>query len=1072
MFRLHQIKEKIIKNFLLENGRIPTDIELEKILKNMQMYAPTTVPMVPEKDALSNSDFIKTTLQDLVVDRDDINKLTEELNEKADRIQKSTIDESNMIIDRASSILTKYKDNDFKTIYNEVPILPDGADVYNYYVAGPAPYFEEPLPGEIPSYSSQYIDLDSYNVRAGKEGISLVRSAEEVLMASMKITSYSAGDPVFLQTINEVNPISITVRGTADQKKGINITFDIPSSTKISTLELDADSAQVEVWVDGDNLLSKSIDGKTTLIIGKEISDSLILRLYSTESIVPILIRNIKITKDVLGIGNYTSGRYVSLDLEVSSDYGDLLFKPDEYTPDKTSISWEYSAERLYWKALNKDEDGKYLPIDWNSKDHPAADNTLVIESDANDILTSLFTISEDDPNGIKVKMGKDAILFSTPELLGYYAFTTYLTPIMDSGYTLSIYNPLLSGETRLIDTINVSSEGFGYSAPAGETISVDLPAGTHKVELVLKQTDDFNLDEYSYDSKGILKVLSEDFLVDFSLLFTEDIYGQTVDVAIQPYSLTQTSVSKLNHHSTQELLDRFVLDAQNRVLVSTLFPGSLYDIVLLTDTYNTTSPLLIPNELHYFSGDGNSAWEVDMYHTPTGDVTFNDDQSTSTPSGATVTVPSSKVDTTKVEDYVEFLEYSGEDAIAEFTLTEIPTAWADTNIIADNLNTDSELLAGGTSTETITFAANEATPAAQELTYFPIISTITLVPSEGDTDAYTYVYDPSNNKITATREDDTAGIIDISLVYDYASPQDDDVELLVHNIAEELTVLYGGKITLTREPTTASAITVTFGTTSTGSPYTATLADGYWSVADVTNTGAEEGDKVFVEYQITSTSTLDGKTLTISNLPVNATTKKSYTDAATITNPVADSELVLTHPAYDNAAISDVTITVNDIVKWDGSAGLTPTLLGNLLTVDLSSLETDPQEPLSVYITYLSYEHEEPYKLRVEYDYYGKEPYTFSYTFNQVIPADMATVYSNSTMYNNFYDISYYTSEGACYVSSADGETTEFTPDYLTKIACEAADGSWHTSLFLKAELDSNGKDTPIIRRLRFDRQ
>ena len=74
--------------------------------------------------------------------------------------------------------------------------------------------------------------------------------------------------------------------------------------------------------------------------------------------------------------------------------------------------------------------------------------------------------------------------------------------------------------------------------------------------------------------------------------------------------------------------------------------------------------------------------------------------------------------------------------------------------------------------------------------------------------------------------------------------------------------------------------------------------------------------------------------------------------------------------------------------------------------------------------------------------------------------------------MYNNFYDISYYTSEGACYVSSADGVTTEFTPDYLTKIDCEAAEGSWHTSLFLKAELDSDGKDTPIIRRVRFDRQ
>ena len=1069
MFRLHQIKEKIIKNFLLENGRIPTDIELAEILKNMQMYAPTTVPMVPEKDALSNSDFIKTTLQDLVVDRDDINKLTEELNEKADRIQKSTMDESNIIIDRASSILTKYKDNDFKTIYNEIPLLPDGADVYNYYTLGPAPYFEESLPGEIPAYSSQYIDLDSYNVRAGKEGISLVRSAEEVLMASMKITSYSAGDPVFLQTITEVNPISITVRGTADQKKGINITFDIPSSTKISTLELDADSAQVEVWVDGDNILSKSIDGKTTLIIGKEVSDSLILRLYSTESIVPILIRNIKITKDVLGLGNYTSGRYVSLDLEVSSDYGDLLFKPDEYIPDKTSISWEYSAERLYWKALSKDEDGKYLPIDWNSKDHPAEDNTIVIDSIEGTILTSLFNISEDDPNGIKVKMGKDAILFSTPELLGYYAFTTYLTPIMDSGYTLSIYNPIIPGEARLIDTINVSSEGFGYSAPAGETISVDLPAGTHKVELVLKQTDDFNLDEYSYDSKGILKVLSEDFLVDFSLLFTEDIYGQTVNVAIQPYSLTQTSVSKLNHHSTQELLDRFVLDAQNRVLVSTLSPGSLYDIVLLSDTYDTTSPLLIPNELHYFSGDGGSDWEVDMYHIPTGDVTFNDDASTVSNSGATVTVPSSKVATTIVEDYAEFLDYSGEDAIAEFTLTETPIAWATaTNIIADNLNTDSELLAGGTSTETITFGIGntESTPTAVELDYLPIVSTITLVPGAGDADTYTYTYSSTTNKITVERSA-TGAAVDISLVYDYKAPQDDG---LVHNIAEELTVLYLGKIILTREPTAPTEITVTFDNTS--ATHIAALADGYWSIADVTNTGAAEGDKVFVEYQITSTSTLSGKTLTISNLPVNVTTKKSYTDAATITAPVAASELVLTHPVYDNAATSDVTITVNGTSFWDGSSGVSPTLLGNILTVNLSTLVTDPQEPLSVYITYLSYEHEEPYKLRVEYDYYGKWPYTFSYTFNQVVPADMDTVYSNSTMYNNFYDISYYTSEGACYILSADGETREFTLDYLTKIACEAAEGSWHTSLFLKAELDSDGKDTPIIRRLRFDRQ
>ena len=1054
MFRLQQLTKKVIKDFLKKEGRLPSELETQNLLDTLEVYGPSTAPMVPEKEAKSNAIFIRDTLKALVHDRDDISKLTEELTEKVRRIQSSTIDESKDIIARASNILTKYKDNDFKTIHNEVPILPDSADVYKYYLYGPDPYAEILPPGEELGYSSQYIALDSYNVKAGKEGISLMRGAEEIINASLKIKPYSSGNPVFLQTINEINPISITVRGTNEQKKGIDIYFELTTSTNVAQIELDADPAQVEVWVDSKKLLSKSIDGKTALIIGKEVKESLILRLYGTEAIVPILIRNIKLTKVDEGAG-YSSGKYVTLDMQLPSQYGNIIFKPDEYLPKGTHIDWAYSAERLYWTAIEKDEEGNYLPIDWNSNEHSSPTLNAISLTDS---LTSLYTIPENNAQGLKIKMGKDAILFSTSKLLGYYAFTTYVTPTVESGYTLSFYNPKIDESNFLIQKINITSETVQISKDAEESVAVDIPEGTHKVELILNQNEEFNLDNYNYSEKGILKTLLDNFNLQFDLNFASDIFGRTVDIAIQPYGLSQVPAIKFNHISPAERLDSFSWTASNKVIVETLKPGDLYDIIPLKENYYTTQDVLIPNELHYYEGagiEGTDDWTFSLYHEPTTDVTMHTPEVTVTPTGSEITIPKAHLNSTST-DKIQFLQYSGTPPITEFTLEETPIG-ASIDLITDNLDDDCKILEEGAETQVITFGQEEP-EVIEELTYLPITSTITLVQDDTDNEDYTFSYNESTNSVTVERTDMVLSA-QISITYEYEAPQNNNFE---HRIGEELVVTPGGGIALTRS-VSSGQVTVTNGAQS--DDFSASFNGSAYVINDLSSIEAEAGDIVFAQYNTEVQASVENNILTLSNLPVNSTTKKWYTDATTINAPSADTELILNHPVYSNTATNEVTITIN------GSAfGGTLTILGNIITLDLSSEITDPQEPLSLYVTYPSYEHEVPYKIRVEYSYYAKEPYTFNYHFDENIAASVADIYSNSSMYNNFYDISYYTSEGSCYIPT--GDVMDFDPNYTTQETCEDAGGSWHVSLFLKADLTTDGKDTPIIRRIRFDRQ
>ena len=78
------------------------------------------------------------------------------------------------------------------------------------------------------------------------------------------------------------------------------------------------------------------------------------------------------------------------------------------------------------------------------------------------------------------------------------------------------------------------------------------------------------------------------------------------------------------------------------------------------------------------------------------------------------------------------------------------------------------------------------------------------------------------------------------------------------------------------------------------------------------------------------------------------------------------------------------------------------------------------------------------------EYDYYDKHPYTFNYAYNEIVPltwedTGINPLVTNGSLRNHFYDISITRTKG--------------------------------DDLYLKAVLTSDGNESPIIRRLRFER-
>jgi len=72
--RKEQVYTKIIKDFVAEHGRVPTEGELHKLSGN-DMYVPLTVPIVPKDKAVSNTTYFKSTVQGLLDDGYDIMNL-------------------------------------------------------------------------------------------------------------------------------------------------------------------------------------------------------------------------------------------------------------------------------------------------------------------------------------------------------------------------------------------------------------------------------------------------------------------------------------------------------------------------------------------------------------------------------------------------------------------------------------------------------------------------------------------------------------------------------------------------------------------------------------------------------------------------------------------------------------------------------------------------------------------------------------------------------------------------------------------------------------------------------------
>ena len=247
-------------------------------------------------------------------------------------------------------------------------------------------------------------------------------------------------------------------------------------------------------------------------------------------------------------------------------------------------------------------------------------------------------------------------------------------------------------------------------------------------------------------------------------------------------------------------------------------------------------------------------------------------------------------------------------------------------------------------------------------------------------------------------------------------------------------------------------------------------------------------GDKLTIVFQaeieVDWSTAHENKKVLLSNLPDVTKLRKIYRETGVSPDPSANTSIILEHPpanretpgatnyAGTNGNIyleingaagtctgaADANGTVLDPQPktqalcadptgyGDGTAGswtnydVVSNIDGNVLTMDLTdwiAADGEVQEPVNVYAKYESYEHEETYKFKLKYNYYKPEGYSFNYSYNtQVLPTGLQLLQHFPT---DFYDISYYI--------------------------------AGNDDLYLKATLEGSGEESPIIRRLRFER-
>tara|TARA_Y100000034_G_scaffold51318_1_gene63124 strand:+ start:6311 stop:10072 length:3762 start_codon:yes stop_codon:yes gene_type:complete len=633
MDREAQVRDRVIREYFDTYGSTPSSDILEKLITKAGLFSPATKPLVPLYGALSNPNNISKTLHSLLRDRGDINSLLTDLSNKIDRVQETTLLEVNETINKTNNFLRLYKNNTFKSVYNEIPILYSLADVSEFYIQtyGADTFVEA---GEDPDslYIPQYILLDSQNVKSGKEGISLVRNNQQLLQSEIVVSSYSANNPVSTTTLSVLNPISAIVAGVEGDNKGINLSLSILDKD-IATISIDTDPINVSIIIDGNEFLTKSLDGPTILDIHQHVIETLIIILYSNSKQVQVVVRDLVIKETSADPGGqFNEGLYVTVALPIDTTYGDLYFTPDEYTPMGTSIDWEYSSNRLHWDTIGK-KDGEYLLLDWNSNNEsvsPVVSTPTVFPNGS--ILSKIYDLP-DASKDIKVKVGKGAILFKNSvrftefsnnhkhvvyinkegngntsfeeghqhiitnwvveetenhthvlggEVYGTTGFSFYIEVLDPTGYSLSIYNPQTITGTLLFKNAAIQSESVNYSEENPAIIKAELDVGIHRVELEI--ADDIDLSRFDFNQKSILDVLEDDFLIQLDLTLSADSLGREAISWIQPYSLTETDFHKLLLLPEREQLLRFATNYEDKLFVKGMLPTVFSDIVLSTN--------------------------------------------------------------------------------------------------------------------------------------------------------------------------------------------------------------------------------------------------------------------------------------------------------------------------------------------------------------------------------------------------------------------------------------------------------------------------------------------------------
>ena len=642
MDREAQVRDRIIREYYEQEGAMPSEDTLGKLIEQEGLFSPATKPIVPLYGALSNPKYISKTLHNLLKDRTDISMLLENLETKIDRVQEATFTEVTELITKTNNFLKTYKSNSFKNIYNEIPILYSVADVSEFYIQtyGEDVFLEEDS-GTTPLYIPQYILLDSQNVKSGKEGISLVRGSQQSVQSELSISSYSENNPVSINTLNALNPISAVVSGKEGDNKGISL--EVPLlDINVATITIDTDPINVSILIDNKQFLAKSLDGKTTLDIHQTVTEKLTIILYETAKQVQITVRDLIIMETAASPdGIFGEGLYVTVSLPIDKTYGNLLFKPDEFIPPETSIEWEYSANRLHWTPMEKDSNDEYMPLDWNSDDVTVSPISITdLETANGSIISKLFDLPTDS-KGIKVKAGKGAILFKnsvrftsmsenhqhivyiddqgngytgfddghqhdienwtiveannhthllTEELYGTTGFSFYIEVLDETGYSLSLYNPKTITDSRLFKHVSIQSENINYAEDSPETIEQELPVGLHRIELEV--SDDIDLSRFNFSEKSILEVLEENFLVQLDLTLAIDPQGREALSWIQPYSLTETDIHNLLLLSEKEQMLRFSSNSLDQLYIKKILPSVFSDVILSSKVYGCVNGL------------------------------------------------------------------------------------------------------------------------------------------------------------------------------------------------------------------------------------------------------------------------------------------------------------------------------------------------------------------------------------------------------------------------------------------------------------------------------------------------